>query len=117
MQNTFSCVIPPSSIIESISKHPSNFVITLTIEPVAKPLVLQIAGGVKLRPTKADFGVNSYESTNYSNLAEDGENEHDQTKMPNCEHFDWETRVLNVPISCIRSVSAGYRERSGAVVR
>jgi hypothetical protein len=68
-------------------------------EPVAKPLVLQLAGGAKLRPaedrlvrrgTKAakaalelsphlaglkGFGVTPYESTNYRKLAEDGENE------------------------------------------
>jgi hypothetical protein len=44
-----------------------------TTEPVAKPLVLQLAGGAKLRPTEAGFGVTSYESTNYSSIAEDGE--------------------------------------------
>jgi hypothetical protein len=27
----------------------------------------------KLRPTEADFGVTSYESIKYSNMAEDGE--------------------------------------------
>jgi glycosyltransferase involved in cell wall biosynthesis len=37
--------------------------------------------------------------------------------MPNGEHFDWKTRVFNVSISCIRSVSVGYRERSGANLR
>jgi hypothetical protein len=95
--------------------------------PVAKPLALQLAGGAKLwrirhrkrskRPTEVGFGATSYESTNYRKLAEDGENEHDQSNMPNSEHFDWKTRVLNVPISCIRSVSAGYRERSGTALR
>jgi hypothetical protein len=45
----------------------------LSFESVAKPLVLQLAGGAKLRPTKAGFGVTSYESTNYSSIAEDGE--------------------------------------------
>jgi hypothetical protein len=43
-----------------------------SLEPVAKPLVLQLAGGVKLLPTEVDFGVTSYESTNYSSIAEDG---------------------------------------------
>jgi hypothetical protein len=42
-------------------------------EPVAKPLVLQLAGGAKLRPTVAGFGVTSYESINYGSIAEDGE--------------------------------------------
>jgi hypothetical protein len=78
---------------------------------------LQLAGGVKLRPTKADFGATPYESTNCRKIAEDGEDEHDQANMPNSEHFDWKTRVFNVSISCIRSVSAGYRERAGADLR
>jgi hypothetical protein len=34
---------------------------------------LQLAGGIKLRPTKADFGATPYESTNFRKLAEDGE--------------------------------------------
>jgi uncharacterized protein YbjQ (UPF0145 family) len=34
---------------------------------------LQLARGVKLRPTEADFGVTFYESTNYSSIAEDSE--------------------------------------------
>jgi predicted secreted Zn-dependent protease len=34
---------------------------------------LQFAGDAKLRPTEADFGVTSYESANYSSIAEDGE--------------------------------------------
>jgi hypothetical protein len=42
-------------------------------EPVAKPLVLQLAGGAKLRPTEADFGTTPYESTNCRKIAEDGE--------------------------------------------
>jgi hypothetical protein len=42
-------------------------------EPVAKPPVLQLAGGAKLRPAEADFGVTPYEPINYSKLAEDGE--------------------------------------------
>jgi hypothetical protein len=36
-------------------------------------LVLQLAGGVKLRPTEADFGITSYEATNYNIIAEGGE--------------------------------------------
>jgi hypothetical protein len=32
----------------------------LFIEPVAKPPVLQLAGGAKLRPTEAGFSVTSY---------------------------------------------------------
>jgi hypothetical protein len=35
----------------------------LSNEPVAKPLVLQLAGGAKLRPTEAGFGVTSYKPT------------------------------------------------------
>jgi hypothetical protein len=31
-------------------------------EPVAKPPVLQLAGGAKLRPTEVGFGATSYES-------------------------------------------------------
>jgi hypothetical protein len=42
-------------------------------KPVAKPPVLQLAGGAKLRPTEAGFGVTSCKSTIYSNIAEDGE--------------------------------------------
>jgi hypothetical protein len=45
------------------------------IERVAKPLLLQLAGDAKLRPTEADFGVTYCESVNYSSTAEDGENE------------------------------------------
>jgi hypothetical protein len=44
-------------------------------EPVAKPPVLRLAGGAKLRPAGAGFGVTPYESTNYRKLAKDGENE------------------------------------------
>jgi hypothetical protein len=36
-------------------------------------LVLQLAGGAKLRPTKAGFGATPYESTNCRKLAEDSE--------------------------------------------
>jgi hypothetical protein len=43
----------------------------LLIEPVAKPLVLQLAGGAKLRQAGAGFGVPPYESTSYSSIAED----------------------------------------------
>jgi hypothetical protein len=49
---------------------------------------LQLAGGAKLRLAGADFDVTLYESINYRNLVEDSEDEHDQTKMPNSEHFD-----------------------------
>jgi hypothetical protein len=42
-------------------------------EPVAKPPVLQLAGGTKLRPTEAGFGVISCKSTNCNNIAEDSE--------------------------------------------
>jgi hypothetical protein len=42
------------------------------MEPVAKPPVLQLAGGAKLRPAKAVFGVTSCKPTIYSNIAEDG---------------------------------------------
>jgi hypothetical protein len=47
----------------------------ITREPVAKPQVLQLAGGEKLRPTEVGFGVTPYESTNCIGIAEDGENE------------------------------------------
>jgi hypothetical protein len=54
--------------------HTLDFLeIQVTMERVAKPLVLQLAGGAKLRPTKAGFGVTFYESANYSSIAEDGE--------------------------------------------
>jgi hypothetical protein len=42
-------------------------------EPVAKPLVLQLAGGAKLRPTEVGFGATPYKTTNCRNLAEDDE--------------------------------------------
>jgi hypothetical protein len=45
------------------------------IKPVAKPLVLQLARGTKLRPTEVGFGATPYESINCRKLAEDGENE------------------------------------------
>jgi hypothetical protein len=45
----------------------------MVLEPVAKPLVLQLAGGAKLRPTEAGFGVTSYKSTNCNTIAEDSE--------------------------------------------
>jgi hypothetical protein len=44
-------------------------------EPVAKPPVLQLAGGAKLRPAEVGFGVTPHESTNYRKLAEGSENE------------------------------------------
>jgi hypothetical protein len=44
-----------------------------TIEPSAKPPVLRLAGGAKLRPAEVGFGVTHYKLTNCNGIAEDSE--------------------------------------------
>jgi hypothetical protein len=54
-----------------------------SFERVAKPPVLRLAGGAKLRPADVGFSKTHYKLTNCNSIAEGNENEDEYSVKPN----------------------------------